>query len=78
MALIAGSLFSIFILAVFVMGADVFFNRMGDRSVLLLTGVVAAVLTVIDQIDNVFASALKGAEQFGRAAHIEMAGKRRK
>ena len=75
MALIAGSLFSIFILAVFVMGADVFFNRMGDRSVLLLTGVVAAVLTVIDQIDNVFASALKGAEQFGRAARIEMAGK---
>jgi O-antigen/teichoic acid export membrane protein len=75
MAFIAGSLLSIFILAVFLLGGDVFFSRMGDRSVLSLTAVVAAVLAVIDQVDNVFASALKGAEQFGRAARIEMAGK---
>lgn len=32
-------------------------------------------LAWIEQLDNVFASALKGAEQFGRAARIEMASK---
>src|SRR5262245_36033089 len=75
MALIAGSLFAIFILAVFGMGGDLFFHRMGDRSLLSITGAVAAVLTIIDQIETVFASALKGAEQFGRAARIEIVGK---
>ena len=75
MALTAGILFTVIILAVFVLGGDAIFRRMGDSSVLSLTGVVAAVLVIIDQLDNALASALKGAEQFGRAARIEMVGK---
>ena len=74
-ALIGGGLLAALIFVVFWFAGDTFFEKMGDRSLVRLTGAVAALLAWIEQIDNVFASALKGAEQFGRAARIEMISK---
>jgi O-antigen/teichoic acid export membrane protein len=74
-SLIGGGLLAALIFVVFWFAGDTFFEKMGDRSLVRLTGAVAALLAWIEQIDNVFASALKGAEQFGRAARIEMGSK---
>ncbi|MDH4187665.1 MAG: oligosaccharide flippase family protein, partial [Nitrospira sp.] len=74
-ALLGGGLVAALIFVVFWFAGDTFFEKMGDRSLVRLTGVVAALLAWIEQIDNVFASALKGGEEFGRAARIEMTSK---
>ena len=74
-ALIGGGLLAALIFVVFWFAGDTFFEKMGDRSLVRLTGAVAALLAWVEQIDNVFASALKGAEQFGRASRIEMVSK---
>jgi len=74
-ALVGGGLMAVLIFGVFWFAGDVLFEKMGDRSLVRLTGTVAALLTWIEQIDNVFASALKGAERFDRAARVEMASK---
>ncbi len=74
-SLVGGGLLAALIFVVFWFAGDTFFEKMGDRSLVRLTGAVAALLAWIEQIDNVFASALKGAEQFGRAARIEMVSK---
>lgn len=74
-AVVGGCLIAALIFSVFWFAGDIFFERMGDRSLVRLTGSVAALLAWIEQIDNVFASALKGAEQFSRAASIEMVSK---
>lgn len=74
-ALMGGAILAAIIVLVFGTAGNVLFSKMGDQSLLLLTGGVAALLAVIEQIDNVFASALKGAEHFGHAARIEMVSK---
>lgn len=74
-ALIGGSALAILVLGVFCFAGGLLFEKMGDRSLLRLTGVAAAMLLWIEQLDNVFSSAIKGAEQFGRAARVEMASK---
>ena len=74
-ALVGGGLLALFILLVFGFAGNVLFAKMGNPSLVLLTGGVAALLAWIEQVDNVFASALKGAERFGRAASIEIASK---
>lgn len=73
--LIGGGLLSALIFLVFWYGGDILFAKMGSKSLVRLTGGIAALLAWIEQIDNVFASVFKGAEQFGRAARIEMASK---
>lgn len=75
LALLAGALFAAGILSAFYLGGDALFAKMGDQSLVRLTGAVAAVLFLVEQIDNIFSSALKGAEKFGRAAQIEMTSK---
>ena len=75
LAFVGGALLAAVILGSFWFGGDTLFGKMGDQSLVRLTGTVAAVLSWIEQIDNVFASTLKGAELFGRAARIEMACK---
>lgn len=75
LAMLGGSALAAIVLAVFWFAGGTLFDRMGDRDLVRLTGVAAAVLIWLEQIDNVFASALKGAEQFGRAARIEIASK---
>lgn len=74
-ALMGGAILAAIIVLVFGAAGNLLFPKMGDQSLVLLTGSVAALLAVIEQIDNVFASALKGAEHFGHAARIEMVSK---
>jgi O-antigen/teichoic acid export membrane protein len=74
-ALMGGGILAAIIVLVFGAAGNALFAKMGDQSLVLLTGSIAALLAVIEQIDNVFASALKGAEHFGRAARIEMVSK---
>src|SRR5262245_18988543 len=74
-AFVVGSLLATVIILVFMLGSDLLFHRMGESTVITLTGAIAALLVLIDQMDNVFAAALKGGEQFGRAARLEIAGK---
>lgn len=74
-ALFGGGVLAIVIFAVYAVGGGRIFMKMGDPSLILLTGGTAALLSFIEQLDNVFASALKGAEQFGRAARIEISMK---
>jgi len=74
-ALLGGGILALVVLGVFQFGGDFLFAKMGDRQLVLLTGVVAALLGWIEQIDNVFSSAAKGAEKFGNVARVEIASK---
>lgn len=74
-ALSIGGLLAILICVAFMFMGDRWFGKMGDISQIKLIGVAAAVLFFIEQIDNVFSSALKGAELFGIAARIEITSK---
>jgi O-antigen/teichoic acid export membrane protein len=73
--LAGGGLLSLLIFLVFWLGGDLFFAKMGNSSLIFITGVVAALLTWVEQIDNIFSSALRGAEKFGYAASLEIVGK---
>lgn len=73
--LLGGSVMGCAIFTVFFFAGETFFDKMGARSQINLTGFAASLLLCLEQIDTVFGSALKGAEQFGRAARIEMAGR---
>jgi O-antigen/teichoic acid export membrane protein len=57
---------------VFAAGAGALFPRMGDENRVILTGVSAALVGWIDQMDGVLQSALKGAERFSVAARWEI------
>lgn len=74
-ALIGGSALVLLVLAVFWLAGGSWFGRMGDPALVWLTGVAAALLIWLEQIDNVFSSAIKGAEQFGPAARVEVVSK---
>jgi O-antigen/teichoic acid export membrane protein len=70
-----GGLLALIIVCVFWFGDDFFFARMGDRHLLHITGLAAGMLAWLEQIDNVFASALRGSEKYGLAAKAEIAAK---
>jgi O-antigen/teichoic acid export membrane protein len=70
-----GGLLALIIVCVFWFGDDFFFARMGDRHLLHITGLAAGMLAWLEQIDNVFASALRGSEKYGLAAKTEIAAK---
>lgn len=74
-AITSGGVFAAIVALVFTFFGQTLFARMGDQSLVLLTGIAAAGLGWMEQVENVFVSALKGAELFGRAAGIEMAGR---
>lgn len=74
-ALVGGGCLALLITTIFLFVGDSVFAKMGDAHSVHLTGYFAALLAWIEQIDNVFASALKGAERFGQAARVEMAAK---
>ena len=74
-ALFGGGLLAIMTSVVFVFAGSGLFEKMGDQSLLLITGLIAALLAWIEQLDNVFASTLKGSERFGLAAKIEIISK---
>jgi O-antigen/teichoic acid export membrane protein len=73
-AILGGSALAFLVFSVFWFAGGLF-GQMGDPALVQLTGAVAALLLWLEQLDNVFSSALKGAEQFGHAARIEIASK---
>lgn len=74
-ALIGGSAMGLLVFILFWLTGEAWLGRMGDPALIRLTGVAAALLISLEQLDNVFSSAIKGAEQFGHAARIEVASK---
>lgn len=72
LATVGGLAVALIVLATLYWGGGLLLHRMGDPSAIRLTAIVAAVLIWIEQWDNVFSSAIKGAEYFGAAARIEM------
>jgi O-antigen/teichoic acid export membrane protein len=57
----------------FTFAGGAIFPKMGNETRLILTGVIAALVGWIDQLDGVLQSALKGAERFSIAARWEVA-----
>jgi len=74
-AILGGGTLSLLVFLIFWFAGSLFLDRMGSLSLVRTTGVAAALLLWIEQLDNVFASSLKGAEHFGLAARIEIASK---
>jgi len=74
-AILGGGALALLVSSVFWCAGPTVFSRMGDPSSVRLTGVAAAALIWLEQIDNVFSSGMKGAEQFGQAARVEIASK---
>jgi O-antigen/teichoic acid export membrane protein len=70
-----GGLLALIIVCIFWFGDDFFFGRMGDRHLLHITGLAAGLLAWLEQIDNVFASALRGSENYELAAKTEIGAK---
>lgn len=74
-AMLAGTGLALVLAIAFHVGGGALFARMGDPSLLRLTAMAAIVLLWLEQVDNVFSSALRGAERFGPAAQLEIAAK---
>jgi O-antigen/teichoic acid export membrane protein len=74
-AILGGGSLALLVFSVFSIAGPTLLSRMGDPALIRLTGVAAAALIWLEQLDNVFSSAIKGAEQFGQAARIEIASK---
>lgn len=75
-ALIGGGALALLVLLAYWLGGGLLLGRMGtDAALVRLTGIVAALLIWLEQLDNVASSTLKGAEQFGYAARLEILGK---
>lgn len=74
-ALLGGGGLALLVFCVFWLAGGELLGRMGSPILIKLTGVAAALLIWVEQLDNVFSSAMKGAEQFGQAARVEIASK---
>lgn len=74
-AIAAGGALAVVVFGIFWVAGDQVFARMSDPGSLKLAGGVAALLIWLEQMDNVFSSALKGAERFAQAAALEIACK---
>jgi O-antigen/teichoic acid export membrane protein len=73
--MLGGGMLALIVFCLFWFGAPVILSRMGDPELVRATGIAAAALIWIEQMDNVFSSALKGAELFGNAARVEIFSK---
>lgn len=74
-AMLGGGALALLVFCVFWFAGGTLLARMGTPALVQLTGAAAALLIWLEQLDNVFSSAMKGAEQFGQAARIEIAAK---
>lgn len=74
-AMLGGGALALLVFCLFWFAGGTLFARMGAPALVQLTGAAAALLIWLEQLDNVFSSAMKGAEQFGQAARIEIAAK---
>lgn len=75
LAILGGGALAFLVFAVFWFAGSTWLARMGDPVLVQLTGAAATLLLWLEQLDNVFSSAIKGAEQFGQAARIEIVAK---
>lgn len=73
--ILGGAVLALMVFCLFWFGAPVILSRMGDSDLVRTTGIAAAALIWIEQLDNVFSSAMKGAERFAEAARVEIASK---
>lgn len=71
-ALAGGVLLATAIFLVFAFGSTALFARMGAPETILLTGATAAIIALIEQLENVFTSVLRGGERFRTIATIEV------
>jgi O-antigen/teichoic acid export membrane protein len=74
-AMLGGAALALLVFAIFWFAGGTLLARMGDPALIGLTGAIAALLIWLEQLDNVFSSAMKGAEHFGQAARVEIASK---
>lgn len=74
-ALLGGGAIALIVAIGFAMGSTDLFSRMNDPASVSTVGYAASILIILEQVDNVFSSALKGAERFAIAARIEVASK---
>jgi O-antigen/teichoic acid export membrane protein len=74
-AFLGGGFLALLLFSIFWFGASTILGRMGDPELIRLTGTVAALLVWLEQLDNVFSSAMKGAEYFAQAARVEIVSK---
>ena len=74
-AIVGGAALALLVFCLFWFGALSVLSRMGDAELVRATGIAAATLICIEQLDNVFSSAMKGAERFGDSARVEIASK---
>ena len=74
-ALAGGISLALIVFGVFWIWGEALFGRMGEPEQVRLTGLTAAALVALEQVDNVYSSALKGAEKFSRIAAIEVLSK---
>ena len=73
--ILGGSAIGILMICLFWFGDASIFGKMGDHHLLHATGLAAACLALLEQVDNVFSSTLRGMEKFGAAARTEIAAK---
>lgn len=74
-ALFGGGTLAVLVFSIYWFAGSSLFGKMGEAEILRLTGITAAVALWLEQLDNVFSSAIKGAEQFGPAARVEIASR---
>lgn len=75
-ALIGGGALALLVFLAYWFAGDLLLGRMGqDVALVRLTGAAAALLIWLEQLDNVASSSMKGVEQFGSAARLEIIGK---
>jgi O-antigen/teichoic acid export membrane protein len=74
-SLAGGGVLAAVVLSLFWLAGGALFVKIEDPFLVQVTGAFAALLIWIEQIDNVFSSALRGAEHFGRSARIEIVAK---
>ncbi|MFT4581667.1 MAG: O-antigen/teichoic acid export membrane protein [Gammaproteobacteria bacterium] len=74
-AIVGGGVLGLLVFSMYWFFGSALLGQMDSTALLRQTGIAAAILIWIEQLDNVLSSAMKGAEQFGEAARIEMLSK---
>ena len=74
-AISGGAILAFLVFLFFKLGASTFLREMGETELVTLTGVAAAALIWLEQVDHAVSSAIKGAEKFREAATVEILSK---
>lgn len=75
-AILGGGALSLLTYLAYSLGDGILFGKMrGDSVMMQSTGIAAAALLWLEQVDNAVSSSIKGAEYFAHAAKLEIIGK---